>query len=210
MLALKEPEIAKTLQQHRLVPGATNSHTVTVNEIKVTFTNTPHVSAEANTVARTIGVTYSDPATKTHHATQLIVILKKAVDSVGVTIVPLVHPTLKETLKFEISDPKGAPPAPDFTFSAGWFGFAGSCSEAETQEILTALNSAEGIAVRTAVSAIVAHFNWIAGLIVAFVLASGPFLIGAFDNAGRKQGVCFIDSWAQIWWVQWNPVPWGF
>jgi hypothetical protein len=207
MLALKEIEIAKTLQQYHLVPGATNSHTMTVSGTKITFTNTPHVSAEANVVARTIGVTYHDPATKTQQATQLIVILKKAVDSVGVTIVPLVHPTLEETLKFDISDPKGAPPPPDFTYSAGWFGWAGSCSEAETQEILTALNSGEGIAVRTAVSAIVTHFNWIAGIIVAFVLASGPSLITLFDNSGRKQGVCFIDSWPQIWWVQWNPVP---
>jgi hypothetical protein len=206
---LTRAEIDKT---YRLVSGASNSHTMTFNGTQVTFTNTPHASSDTNTVARTIGVTYQDPTTKTAQTTELTVILKKTDVSVGVTIVPLVHPTLLKTLQFDVANPSPAepPPVPDFTFSASWFGWAGSLSESEVQQVLNALNSKVGDTVSKAVSNIVAHFSWIAGLIVGFVLAIGPYLLGWIDNSGKGQGVCIVDTWPGVWWVQTNPVPWGF
>lgn len=194
----------QALQVQKLVSGAQNTHIENINGKQIVFSNTFHTSSDANTVARTIGVTYEN------YTSQLTVILSKTVDSVNVSIIPLVHPTMTEPLEFAIKDPTEPPPAPDFTFSAGWFGCAGSFSEAEITEILAAATGPAGTAVRATVTAVVGHFNWIAGLVVAFILAVGPYLVKLFDDWGKDKGVCFVQTWFGVWWVQANPVPWGF
>jgi hypothetical protein len=204
MIALNKDEIDVTLKNLKLSAGALNSHVENLDGVPVVFSNTTNVSTDPNTVSRTIGVTYKD------QTTQLTVVLAKAANAVNVKIIPLNHPTLSVPLEFAIDDPTGAPPAPDFTFSAGWFGWAGSLSETEVKQILDAANSAAGTAVRAAITAIVGHFNFIAGVIVGFVLAIGPILLKFLDDRGRNTGVCFVDTWPGIWWCQANPVPWGF
>ncbi len=194
----------QALQMQKPVSGAKMTHVETINGKQIEFSNTLHVSSDSSTGARTIGVASEN------YSSQLTVILTKTADSVNVSIVPLDHPTMIEPLEFTIKDPTEPPPPPDFTFSAGWFGWAGSFSEAEVTEILAAASGPVGTAVRATVTAIVGHFNWIAGLIVAFVLAVGPFLIKFFDDWGKDRGVCFVETWLGIWWLQPNPAPWGF
>ena len=93
-------------------------------------------------------------------------------------------------------------PVPDFHIFRQLFWLVGSFSEIEVQQVLSALNSKVGDTVSKVIGNIVSHFSWIAGLIVGFVLAIGPYLLGWIDNSGKGQGVCIVDTWPGVWWVQ--------
>jgi hypothetical protein len=204
---LSDADLRKVLIGHQLTEGATKNSQQTIGGQQFTFSNTPLQSANQGVVARMIGLQSKDQETK------LVVILARTNDAVQTTIIPIVHPTETAPLVFTTDDPEhGAfPPPPDAVWSAGVWGWAVSFSEVELQQIVGALNGPGGLAARALIAAFIGHYVWWLGLIVAFVLAIVPPLLGLIDNiGGKKAGLCFCDTWWGFWWVQQNPIPWGF
>jgi hypothetical protein len=206
-IKLSDAELGKILQSHQLTHGVTKQSQQTIADQQFTFSNTPLQSANQGVVARMIGFQYKDQETK------LVVILARTKGAVQSTIIPIIHPTEIKPIEFTTNDPEHGsfPPPPDAVWSAGIWGWAVGFSEAELQQIITTLNGPGGIAVRALIAGFIGHFVWWLGLIVAFVLAIGPFFLGLVDNIGNKKaGLCFCDTWWQVWWIQQNPIPWGF
>jgi hypothetical protein len=204
MVSLTEADVTKILVQHNLTPGAVRQHSQRLEGRPLVVTSTPLQSTDSTTIARTIGVSYAGEQTK------VMIIQKKVAKGVNVTIIPLTHKTLSKPMEFSYPDLDTPPPPPDATFSAGFWGWAMSFSEAEVQEIIAAAKTPEGVAVRAAIAALIGHFNWVAGLIVGLVLAFGPLILGLIDKAGGGKGMCFVDTWWGVFWIQDNPVPGGF
>jgi hypothetical protein len=159
---------------------------------------------DAKTEAHMIGVTHKDTETR------VIVILKRQEKAVDVTIIPVSHPLYDKPIQLTFTDLDGPPPPPDATYSAGFWGWAVSLSEGEVQDFYNAATSGGATAFKAAVSAIIGHFVWWAGIIAAFILAIGPYLLEAIDSVGHKKGICFVDTWWGFWWIEPNPVPSGF
>jgi hypothetical protein len=203
-IALSDIELKKVLATHALTPGPLHPNPQTIGKEKYTFSSTRLQSMDAKTEAHMIGVTHKGTETR------VIVVLKRQEKAVDATIIPVSHPVYDKPIHFSFPDLDGPPPPPDAAFSAGWWGWAVSLSEVEVREFYNAAISGGAIAFKAAVSAIIGHFVWWAGIIAAFILAIGPYLLDAIDNIGGKKGICFVDTWWGVWWITPNPVPWGF
>jgi hypothetical protein len=203
-IELSDAQLTEVLTKHALTPGPVKANPQTIGKNSFIFSRTRLHSDDAKTEAQMIGVEYKGEETR------VIVILKRQTDGVDVTLIPVTHPLYDQPIQFSLTDPEGQLPPPDATFSAGIFGWAVSFSESETRQYYTAVTSGSATAVKAAVSAIIGHFVWWAGLLAGFILAVGPYVIDAIDNAGGKKGFCFVDTWWGFWWVKANPVPWGF